>query len=110
MSYIKVSIVNNTISVENDGKGIPIEESHADGMLIPSMIFGRLLAGDNFNDDNKRCAGGRNGYGAKLANIYSSEFILETQDTKNYFKQIWKNNMFEVGTPEVKEINKDWKA
>ena len=38
------------------------------------MIFGELLTGSNFNDDAKKVTGGRNGYGAKLANIFSVFF------------------------------------
>ena len=32
--------------------------------------------------------GGRNGYGAKLANIFSTEFTIETCDGKNQYKQV----------------------
>jgi DNA gyrase/topoisomerase IV subunit B len=32
------------------------------------------LTSSNYDDDQKKLTGGRNGYGAKLANIYSSEF------------------------------------
>ncbi len=32
--------------------------------------------------------GGRNGYGAKLANIFSTEFIIETCDGKSQYKQV----------------------
>jgi DNA topoisomerase-2 len=42
------------------------------------MIFGHLLTGSNFDDDIKRVTGGRNGYGAKLTNIFSNEFIVDS--------------------------------
>ena len=32
------------------------------------------LTSSNYDDDEKKLTGGRNGYGAKLANIYSLEF------------------------------------
>ena len=32
--------------------------------------------------------GGRNGYGAKLANIFSTEFTIETCDGKSQYKQV----------------------
>ena len=41
------------------------------------------------------CTGGRNGYGAKLCNIFSTKFTVETS-SKEYdkaFKQEWTNNM-----------------
>ena len=34
----------------------------------------------NYNDSEKKTTGGRNGYGAKLANIFSTEFTVETCD------------------------------
>ena len=42
--------------------------------------------------------GGRNGYGAKLANIFSSEFTVETADSSEgkRYKQVWKDNMMKV--------------
>lgn len=41
------------------------------------MIFGHLLTGSNFDDDNdQRFGGGRNGFGAKLANILSTKFSV----------------------------------
>jgi len=59
------------------------------------MIFGHLLTGSNFDDEEKKIVGGRNGYGAKLANIYSKKFIVECCDHKRgvYFKMTWSNNM-----------------
>lgn len=59
------------------------------------MIFGHLLTGSNYNDDQKRIVGGRNGYGAKLANVFSNKFIVECGDseTNKRFKMTWKKNM-----------------
>jgi hypothetical protein len=39
--------------------------------------------------------GGRNGYGAKLANIFSSQFVVETNDTTRglRYRQVFRNNM-----------------
>ena len=60
------------------------------------MIFGNLFAGSNFNDDDdKRYGGGRNGFGAKLANILSKVFILNCADNENKkkFSMTWSENM-----------------
>jgi DNA topoisomerase-2 len=48
-----------------------------------NINIGHLLTSSNYNDNVKKTTGGRNGYGAKLANIFSSKFIVETQDAKN---------------------------
>ena len=95
---IKVNINNEegSISVWNNGQdGIPVEEHPEHKMLVPSMIFGELLTSSNYDDDQKRTTGGRNGYGAKLANIFSTQFTVEVGDSKNQkkFIQNWYDNM-----------------
>lgn len=42
----------------NDGKGIPIEIHNDEKMYVPELIFGELLTGQNFNDDEKKVTGG----------------------------------------------------
>lgn len=51
-----------------------------EGVYVPELIFGHLLTSSNYNDNEKKVTGGRNGYGAKLANIFSTEFVIETCD------------------------------
>ncbi|KAK8118951.1 DNA topoisomerase II [Apiospora kogelbergensis] len=97
MTYLKVHInrAEGVITVENNGKGIPVEKHEKEKVYIPELVFGHLLAGSNFDDDEKKTVGGRNGYGAKLCNVFSTEFTLECQDSKNAkrYKQTWHNNM-----------------
>jgi DNA topoisomerase II len=47
--------------------------------------------------------GGRHGYGAKLTNIFSKSFVVETYDkTQNLlYSQSWKSNMTEVSSPNI---------
>lgn len=86
---------NGEIAVRNNGNGIPIEMHEKEGIYIPEMIFGHLLTGSNYDDDQQKVTGGRNGYGAKLCNVFSTKFILETVDSKREKKytQTWRNNM-----------------
>lgn len=62
------------------------------------MIFGHLLTSSNYDDDQEKVTGGRNGFGAKLCNIFSTKFTLETVDskTKKKYTQTWTKNMSEV--------------
>ncbi|KAI9685554.1 MAG: DNA topoisomerase 2 [Bathelium mastoideum] len=97
MSEIRVTVDRETgeISVLNDGRGIPIEIHAKEGIYIPEMIFGHLLTSSNYDDDQAKVTGGRNGFGAKLCNIYSTQFTLETTDSKakKKYKQTWTENM-----------------
>lgn len=93
---VEYNIEEGYISVWNNGdKGIPVEEHPEHKMLVPSMIFGELLTSSNYNDDEERTTGGRNGYGSKLCNIFSTRFEVEVMDAKRHkkFHQVWKDNM-----------------
>ena len=50
--------------------------------------------------------GGRHGYGAKLANIFSNWFELETCDTRRglFFRQRWERNMTVCREPEIRPV------
>ncbi|CAM9664855.1 unnamed protein product, partial [Discosporangium mesarthrocarpum] len=109
MGKLKVNIdeENGKISVWNDGKGIPIQMHREHGVYVPELIFGHLLTGSNFDDGQKKTTGGRNGYGAKLANIYSTEFVVETADSRTgkHYRQTFRNNMLEKGDPQIQDYD-----
>lgn len=75
------------IQVKNDGEGIDVEIHPTEKIWIPDMIFGHLLTSSNYDDTEKKITGGKNGFGAKLTNIYSSYFKVETVDRhrKRYY-------------------------
>jgi len=52
-------------------------------VLVPELIFGHLLTSSNYDDSVKKVTGGRNGYGAKLTNIFSKSFQVETAESKS---------------------------
>jgi DNA topoisomerase-2 len=108
MSEIKVVIdaEKGEISIQNDGKGIPVEIHKTQGIYIPELIFGHLLSSSNYNDNQAKITGGRNGYGAKLCNVFSTEFSIETVDSKQKkkYKQTWTDNMSEKGKAKITDF------
>ena len=52
-------------------------------VYVPELVFGHLLTSSNYDDSIKKVTGGRNGFGAKLTNIFSKKFTITTADTKN---------------------------
>jgi DNA topoisomerase-2 len=60
---------------------------------VPELIFGHLLTSSNYDDSIKKVTGGRNGFGAKLTNIFSKQFTLETADKNKVFRMTWSDNM-----------------
>jgi DNA topoisomerase-2 len=99
VTSIKVSASEDgTISVENSGVCVPIKKHDKEKIWIPELIFGHLLTSSNYNDDEQRVTGGRNGYGAKLANVFSSKFWIVISDGKKVYRQMWYDNMSRCDT------------
>lgn len=103
MDTIKVDIdpKTGTISVFNNGRGLPVVIHKEQKVYVPEMVFGHLLTSDNYNDGDCKVVGGRNGYGAKLANVFSTSFIVETADEANKYRQVFEKNMTVKHQPEV---------
>ena len=95
------------LSVWNNGRGPPVAVHKDAGVLVPELLFGRLLSGSNFDDTVRTTVGGRNGFGAKLANIFSTHFTVETVDQRRGLKlvQQWTRNMSEKGEAAVTEVS-----
>jgi DNA topoisomerase II len=111
MNLLKVNInkKNGEISVMNNGKGIPVQIHKEYNIYVPDLIFGHLLTSSNYNDEEKKVTGGRNGYGAKLANIFSKQFSVETADHKTgkKFKKVWYDNMSKSDPDEITPYKED---
>lgn len=108
---VDIDLKNNEISIYNNGQGIPILVHNEHKVYIPEMIFGQLLTSSNYNDDEERTTGGRNGFGAKLTNICSTKFEVETVDSNKQlkYKQTWTNNMYNKSEPKITPCPKDAK-
>ncbi|XP_053400628.1 DNA topoisomerase 2-alpha-like [Mercenaria mercenaria] len=107
MNCIKIDIdpAANKIRVWNNGRGIPVVEHKEHNMYVPTMIFGHLLTSSNYDDTQKKVTGGRNGYGAKLCNIFSKKFVVETSYKEYHkgFRQTWQDNMGKTKEPSITE-------
>ena len=105
MTCVKIDIdaENNKIKIWNNGKGIPVVHHKTENMYVPTMIFGHLLTSSNYDDSERKVTGGRNGYGAKLCNIFSTKFVVETQcgEYGKAFRQQWENNMGKTTEPKI---------
>jgi DNA topoisomerase-2 len=111
IKHIDISVQSRdgdtTISIENDGDGIPIEEDPETKVMIPELIFGHLLTSSNYDKNEEKIVGGKNGYGAKATNILSKSFTIDIKNPSSgkQYSQIWSNNMFTVEKPSIKKYN-----
>lgn len=103
---VDVDVSAGSVCLSNTGKGIPIEQHPEYKVWIPELIFGELLTSSNYDDTQERTTGGRNGYGAKLTNIFSKRFIVETIHNNQRYVQEWTDNMSTKTTPKITKVAK----
>ena len=108
VSNIKVEYTDGTWSIYNDGNGIDVAEhptekdNNGNKIWIPELILGNLLTSKNYNKSGKT-TGGKNGFGAKLVNLFSTNFKVETVDhiRKLKYVQTFNNNMTQKTKPKI---------
>lgn len=110
MDTLKVDIDEETgqIKVWNNGKSLDVEFHKKAKMYVPQLVFGEMRTSTNYDDTEERTTGGRNGYGAKLTNVFSDEFVVETLDSGREvkYRQRWKNNMSVCKEPKMQKVTK----
>lgn len=100
---------NGLITVVNGGKTIPMKyctDKKNQNVYIPEFIFSRLLSSTNYDDKEERKNLGKNNYGVKLVNIFSSEFEIEIRNKNHIYRQRWENNMSLMSEPLIQEADK----
>ncbi len=107
---VDVNIETGEISCYNNGKeGIEIQIHKEHNIYVPELIFGHLLTSSNYNTEKKdKTVGGKNGFGAKLTNIFSKKFYIEIIDMrqKKMYQQTFSNNMYTRDDPIITTIKK----
>jgi DNA topoisomerase-2 len=102
VSHIDINIEpDGSITMINDGNGIDVAQK--DGIWIPELVFGHLRTSTNYNKEEKKIVGGKNGFGFKLVLIWSSYGRIETVDHIRGLKYIqeYNNNLDEICKPSI---------
>ena len=104
VSYIDIGIQDDgTITMTNDGNGIDVAMHPEYNIWIPELIFGHLRTSTNYNKNEKKIVGGKNGFGFKLVLIWSKEGSIETIDHTRGLKYVqnFTSNLDEIGKPKI---------
>jgi DNA topoisomerase-2 len=99
---------DGTISVTDNGRGIPVELHPQTKKYVAETVFSNLRAGSNFNDAEDQQLIGTNGVGSTLTNILSTKFIVESCDGKKLLHQEFYNGMRERTEPKIKPSTKNY--
>ena len=109
VSYIDIDIDRNTgiITMSNDGDGIDVIKHPEYDIWIPEMIFAHLRTSTNYNKNEKKIVGGKNGFGIKLVLIWSKWGKIETVDHHRQLKytQEFSNNLDVINKPKIRKIS-----
>jgi DNA topoisomerase-2 len=104
VKHISVSYTEGVLEVENDGESIDVAKHPQHDMYIPQLIFGELLTSTNYDKEEKKLVGGKNGYGVKLVNIFAKQLHVRIVDPTRglSYDQTFHDNMTRVDAPKVK--------
>jgi DNA topoisomerase-2 len=108
--WVELDAETQSITIRNNGVPIDISLDSENDVYVPELIFGHLLTSSAYDDSHERLTGGRNGFGAKLSNIFSSWFEVEIVNQGTCYLQTWKNHMKERSSPKIFKTTSEQQA